>query len=191
MDFNLSPMSWTLGQLAADQWWWFDEIYLENSHTMEAAKELRDRILLLKAHGFRGNPDLVLCGDATGKATQRTSNQSDYDIVKAVLREANISFRDETPEANPSIKDRVNAVNMKCKDASGKVTLHVNKEKCPYLVKDLERVVWKPGADYVLDPGPQKKLTHPSDSIGYPVHCLTPPKVIRDVGKTRVIQRVL
>lgn len=44
MDFNLSPMSWTLGQLAAEKWWWFDEIYLENSHTMEAAQVLRDKI---------------------------------------------------------------------------------------------------------------------------------------------------
>lgn len=190
MDFNLSPMSWTLGQLAAEKWWWFDEIYLENSHTMEAAKELRDKILFMKSLGFRGTPDVVLCGDATGKATQRSSNQSDYDIVKSVLKEVNISFRDETPESNPSIKDRVNAVNYKCKDAKGETSMWVNKEKCPMLAKDLERVVWKPGADYTLDPGPKKMLTHPSDSIGYPVMALTPPKLVREIGRVKVIQRV-
>lgn len=190
MDFNLSPMSWTLGQLAAEKWWWFDEIYLENSHTMEAAKELRDKILFMKSNGFRGTPDLVLCGDATGKATQRSSNQSDYDIVKSVLKAANISYRDETPEANPSIKDRVNAVNYKCKDATGETNMWVHPDKCPMLKKDLERVVWKPGADYILDPGTKKMLTHPSDSVGYPIMALTPPKLVREIGKVKVIQRV-
>jgi hypothetical protein len=191
MDFNLSPMSFSLGQVAADKWYWFDEVRLENSHTMEAAKELRDKILFMKSLGYRGTPDLVLCGDATGKATQRSSNQSDYDIVKTVLKEAGISYRDETPESNPSIKDRVNAVNAKCRDAKGEVSLWVNPTKCPWLVKDLERVVWKPGADYTLDPGPKKMLTHSSDSIGYAISQLTPVRGVRDVGKTRVIQRVL
>lgn len=190
MDFNLSPMSWTFGQLSADKWWWFDEIHLKGSHTLEAANELRDRILAMKALGFKGTPDVILCGDATGKATQRSSNQTDYDIVKHVLKVANISFRDETPASNPSIKDRVNAVNIKCKDATGGISMWVNPQTCPHLVKDLDRVSWKEGSDFILDPGPQKELTHQSDSIGYPIHALTPPKLIRDIGKTRVIQRV-
>jgi len=190
MDFNLSPMAWTMGQLAADRWWWFDEIHLKNSHTMEAAQELRDRILLMKQQGYRGTPDLILCGDATGKATQRASNQSDYDIVKTVLKDAGISFRDETPPSNPSIKDRVNSVNIKCKDARGDINMWINPETCPHLVKDLDRVSWKEGSDYILDPGPKKELTHASDSIGYPIHCLTPPKSIREIGTTRIIQRV-
>lgn len=191
MDFNLSPMAWVLGQVSADRWYWFDEIFLRNSHTMEAAKELRDRILLLKANGYRAEPNLILCGDATGKATQRSSNQSDYDIVKFVLKEAGITFRDDTPDANPSIKDRVNAVNVKCMDARGEISLWVNPDKCPNLIKDLDRVGWKQGADFTLDPGPKKDLTHISDAMGYCVVHMTPPKKIIDVGKVRVIQRVL
>lgn len=191
MDFNLSPMSWTLGQTAADKWWWFNEIYLKNSHTMEAALELRDRILRFKYEGFRGEPNIILCGDATGKATQRSSNQSDYDIVKQVLKDAKISYRDETPESNPPVKDRINAVNVKCRDATGQTAMHVHPIYCPHLVKDLDRVGWKEGADFVLNPGPAKDLTHPSDSIGYPIYQLTPVKHIGDIGKMRIIQRTL
>jgi hypothetical protein len=191
MDFNLSPMSWSLGQMSADRWWWFNEIYLKNSHTLEAALELRDRILLFKSQGYRGEPNLILCGDATGNATQRSSNQSDYDIVKGVLKDAGITYRDETPAANPSIKDRVNAVNVKCRDARGDVNMWVHPTYCPMLVKDMDRVAWKEGSDFILDPGPQKEQTHPTDSIGYPIHHLTPPKSVREIGRVRVIQRTL
>lgn len=191
MDFNLSPMSWTLGQMSAEKSWWFDEIYLKNSHTLEAAKELRDRILHLKNVGYRAEPNLILCGDATGKATQRSSNQSDYDIVKQVLKDAGITYRDETPESNPSIKDRVNGVNVKCKNARGETDLWVHPLYCPNLVKDMDRVAWKEGSDFILDPGPKKDLTHPSDSIGYPIMCLQPPRLINNIGRTRVIQRII
>ena len=191
MDFNLSPMCWTFGQSTKEQWWWFDEIFLRGSHTMEAALELKNRVLMMRAAGFRAETEIILCGDATGKATQRSSNQSDYDIVKSVLKEAGIKFRDQTPESNPSIKDRVNSVNTKCKNAKGEVELWVHPEHCSKLVHDFQRVVWKPGADVTLDPGTKKELTHPTDSIGYAVCELTPIKGVREIGKTRIIQRTL
>lgn len=189
MDFNLSPMAWTIGQMSADRWWWFDEIHLSNSHTQEAAIVLRDKILALKDQGYRAPQDLILCGDATGKATQRTSNQSDYDIVKSVLKCAGLSFSDETPEANPSVKDRVNAVNAKLKGADGSVSMWIHPTYCRNLVRDLERVVWKPGANLMLDQSRDVTLTHASDSIGYPIHKLTPIKGVRSIGQTRIIQR--
>lgn len=190
-DFNLSPMSWTLGQTNTDRWWWFDEIHLENSHTPEAARELVSRIQAMRAEGHRAEPAVVICGDATSKAGQRAAaGASDYDILKAALKAANISFRDETPDSNPPVKDRVNAVNAKLKDASGNVHFWLHADKCPFLKRDLERVVWKPGASAILDEGPSRALTHQSDSIGYPVVTLTPVKAIKDVGKPRLITRV-
>lgn len=195
MDFNLTPMCWAMGQVAAEKWWWFDEIriegYTKRPVNEEAAILLRDKVLLMKSQGYRAEPNLVLCGDATGKATQRTSNQSDFDIVKVILKEAGITFRDETPESNPSVKDRVNSVNVKCRDASGNIDLHINPQTCPHSCKDLDRVVWKKTGDYILDPGPKKQLTHSSDAIGYPIHRITPPKKIRAVGHARIVQRVL
>lgn len=195
MDFNLTPMCWTMAQLAADHWWWFDEVHIEGATKRpvneEAAIILRDKILAMKDAGYRAEPNVIICGDATGKATQRTSNQSDYDIVLAILKEVGITFRNETPEANPSVKDRVNAVNVKCRDALGNVNLHIHRTYCPYAIKDLDRVAWKEGGEFVLDPGKNKMFGHSSDGMGYPIHRLTPPKAIRDVGRQRVIQRRL
>jgi len=191
MDFNLNPMAWTIGQARADEWYWFNEIHLRDSHTLQAAKELRDRVLKFKAEGYKAEPNLILCGDATGKATQRSSNQSDYDIIKTVLKEADITFRDETPDSNPSIKDRVNAVNMKLKDAKGEPHLWVHPDKCPMLIKDFDRVVWKTGADYILDPGSKKELTHASDGIGYAVNRITPMRGVKEIGQTRILQRTI
>jgi len=190
-DFNLSPMSWNLGQTASNKWHWFQEIHLTGSHTMEAAEVLVSRMQQLEAMGHKSNPQLIICGDATGKATQRSSNQSDYDIIKIKLKQAGITFRDETPESNPSIKDRVNAVNTKCKAANGDVEMFVDFDNCPFLVKDLQRVVWKNGADAVIDSGKQKDLGHQSDGIGYAIHRLTPMKGVKEIGKMRIIQRRL
>lgn len=195
MDFNLTPMAWSLGQLAADRWWWFDEVNIQGATKRPVNEEagiiLRDKILAMKDAGYRAEPNLIICGDATGKATQRTSNMSDYDIVLAILKDAGITFRNETPEANPSVKDRVNAVNVKCRDALGNVNLFLHPQYCPHLQKDLDRVAWKEGGEFVLDPGPKKMFGHASDGAGYAIHRLTPPKLIREVGRQRVIQRIL
>jgi hypothetical protein len=188
-DFNLSPMHWNLGQYAGDFYHWFDEIHLTNSHTTEAAFALRDKILAMIAEGFRGEPHLIICGDATGKATQRTSNASDYDILKEVLKDAGIRFEDRTPESNPPIKDRVNAVNAKCRNAHGQVQLFVDFDRCPKLVYDFQRVLWKPGVDIALDPGKKKDLTHATDGVGYAVFTFSPVKGVREIGATRIISR--
>ncbi len=189
-DFNVSPMSWALGQFAYEKWWWFDEVRLMDSNTLEAAKELRDKILIMKQEGWRASdPSLTICGDASGKSRSTKSNESDYDILKGVLKEANISYRDITPEANPSIKDRVNAMNAQMKNAAGEAAMFMHPTGAKWLIHDLERVVWKSGSDFTLDPGKEKLLTHMSDGAGYPVAMLTPVKSIRTVGKTRIIQR--
>ena len=191
LDFNLSPMHWTLGQENADRWWWFDEIHLTNSHTSEAAKVLAEKVKAAIELGLRSDPHVIICGDATGKSTQRASNQSDYDIVKQVLKDYGIKFSDRTPEANPSIKDRVNAVNAKCKNAKGEINLWVNQDQCPKLVYDFQRVTWKPGGDYIINPGTDKMLGHATDSIGYPITHFTPVKSVTNVGKNRIIHRSL
>jgi hypothetical protein len=197
-DFNVHPMCWTLGQYAYEKWWWFDEIRLEQTNTDEASDALVTKLLEMRLHGFRGEPMVIICGDASGKAGSTKSNQSDYDIIKSKLKNAKwvnpdgttgqgISFRDITPESNPSIKDRVNAVNAQCKSADQVHHLFVHKTKCKNLINDFERVTWKPGADFILDAGPQKLLTHASDGVGYPISKLSPVKVQRTASTQKVI----
>jgi hypothetical protein len=167
LDFNLSPMCWTLGQTNKKAFYWHDEIHLERSHTQEAALELRERVKDHKA-------GIILCGDASGKAGQRAAaGQSDYDIVCQVLKDAGIKWSNITPQANPAIRDRVNNVNAHFLSAAGTTTMWISRS-CPFLIEDFEKVGWKEGANYTLDPGKKKLLTHQSDSVGYPLWAMDP-----------------
>lgn len=183
-DFNVNPMHWNLGQMVNHYWWWFDEIHLKDSNTPEAALALAHKLLVMREQGH--NPpdyDVIICGDASGKARSTKSNQTDYEIIKQVLKAHGIRFRDVTPDANPSIKDRVNSVNAKCRSASGELAMWFHTTQCKMLIHDMERVTWKVGGDFILDPGPARDLTHASDGIGYPVAQMSP---IRAPSTTKV-----
>lgn len=182
MDFNLSPMAWCLGQQNRMDWYWREEIFLENSYTLEAAKELVERV---KNH----KKGVIFCGDATAKAGQRAAaGQSDYDILCKTLTDAGVKWQNKTPESNPNIKDRLNAVNAKLRDANGDPHMW-HHPRCEKLRRDLTRVTVKPGANFTLDPGPEMMLTHISDAIGYPIAELTPVPSIFTPGVARVIVR--
>lgn len=186
LDFNLSPMSWHLGQHDKTRYYWFDEIHIEGSHTQEASGELIEKLMALRARGLmRAQPQIIVCGDATGKAGQRAAaGQSDYDILLGELKRHQFTFENITPDSNPLIKDRINNMNSKLKAADGSVSIFYNPEKCPALKKDFDRVVWKNG---ILNEGKNKELTHASDSIGYPTNVLTPMQSIVEIGIPRII----
>lgn len=169
LDFNLTPMAWTLAQKKADHMHFFDEIFLRGSHTPEAAK-----VLVEKVRGHK--PGIILCGDATARAGQRAAaGASDYDILCQILDANGIKWINLTPESNPMVKDRVNTVNARLKSASGDVHVTVDVNNCPNLVKDFERVVWKQGSgSAILDQTTDRELTHTSDGAGYLI-CQTLP----------------
>jgi hypothetical protein len=162
LDFNLSPMAWTLAQKKGNHIHFFDEIFLEGSHTQEATKVLIDKV---RGHKL----GVVLVGDATGKAGQRAAaGQSDYDILCQMLDDAGIKWLNLTPESNPGVKDRVNTVNARLKSATNEIHITVNPNTCPRLTKDFERVSWKQGSGgAVLDQTTDHLLTHASDGAGY------------------------
>ena len=186
LDFNLSPMSWHLGQHDRQRYYWFDEIHLEGSHTQEASGALIEKLMALKARGLmRSQPQIIVCGDATGKAGQRAAaGQSDYDIVLGELKRHGFTFNNVTPDANPMVKDRVNNMNSKLRAADGSVSIFYNPITCPSLKKDFDRVTWKNG---ILNEGKNKELTHASDSVGYVTSVLTPMQSIIEVGVPRVV----
>lgn len=182
MDFNVTPISWVLGQTNGERFYWFDEIYLENSHTQEASIELIEKVRNHKA-------GVTICGDASGNAMKTSAvGRSDYAIIEQMLTEAGISWTNITPASNPSVKDRVNSVNMRLKNAQGETALWYHPEHCRHLKRDLERVVWKAGASAILDQHKDPSLTHMSDAMGYPVAELT--KVWEpSPGVLRIIRR--
>jgi len=171
MDFNITPMAWTLGQKKVDDFYFFDEIWLKQSHTQEAAEVLAQKIIALN-HQKLG---VVLCGDASSKSSQRAAaGQSDYDIVCQVLDRHEIRWVNMTPDANPNVKDRVNTVNAKLKDGNGERHLWFHPD-CKETIRDFQRVVWKQGTGgAVLDQTTDKDRTHASDGPGYAICELSP-----------------
>ncbi len=188
MDFNLSPMCWVLGQERAGDFYFFDEIYLEKSHTQEAALELAARIKRIQCEA---NPRVILVGDATGKAGQRAAmGRSDLSIVEEILTEAGIRYENRTPESNPLVSDRVNVVNSKLKDATGMPHIFIHKDGCPKLLRDFQRVVWKAGASALpkLDQSTDPTLSHMSDGCGYLI-CRLSRMWVPSAGGIRVLPR--
>lgn len=182
MDFNLSPMAWALGQARNGDLYFHDEIWLENSNTPEAARELIERV---KGH----KPGLILAGDATAKAGQRAAaGQSDYDILCQMLDAAGVRWVNMTPDSNPMIKDRINTVNALLLSASGETRLW-HHSRCKKLRKDFQRVVIKQGSSFQEDQTKDRTLTHISSGVGYAACVLAPIPSVYQPGRMRIVTR--
>jgi len=182
MDFNITPMAWTIGQKKVDDFYFFDEIWLKQSHTQEASEVLASKIIEL-GHQKLG---VMLCGDATSKTTgqRAAAGQSDYDIVCQVLDKHGIPWVNMTPESNPGVKDRVNTVNAKLKDGNGNRHVFFH-PRCKEAIKDFQRVVWKQGSGgAMLDQTTDRDRTHSSDGVGYAICELSP--LVYKKGPTRM-----
>jgi hypothetical protein len=148
MDFNVDPMTATLGHIVGDEYRQFGEVWLENSNTYEMRDHLIDR--------FRDPRRLTVYPDATGKA--RESNATKTDL--AILRDAGIRVLAKT--VNPRQKDRVNAVNSVLQHVRWKI----NPQECPKTINDLNRR--QRTADGRLNKEQEKeKIGHISDGGGY------------------------
>jgi hypothetical protein len=184
LDFNLAPAIALIGQERVGDFYWFDEVFVERSHTQEIALEIVQRLKRLKY-----NQPVVLIGDATGKAGQRAAmGRSDYSIIEEIFAQAGIQYVNRTPDANPQVRDRINVVNSKLKAADGTTHIWLNPSTCPRLRRDLQRVSWKRGLTDKLDQTTDSTLTHLSDAMGYAVCGLS--KLWQpEVGRMRVIVR--
>jgi hypothetical protein len=150
LDFNVDYMSAEI--FARGNGWihFIDEIRISNSNSYELSEAL-----VIKYPGIYCFPD------ATGAARKSSSVKSDHQIFMDrgfILR----AHRD-----NPAVKDRVNATNGML--MRGLIT--VEPGKCPFLVKDFERVTWDKGD---LDQHSDPSLTHASDAGTYPIAYLYP-----------------
>jgi phage terminase large subunit len=71
--------------------------------------------------------------------------------------------------SNPPIRDRINAVNSKLKNAQGIRTLFVD-PKCKQTIKSLESMQYKPESNIV----DQNEHSHMADAVGYLIDYLYP-----------------
>ena len=124
----------------------FDEIGLQNSNTFELAKLMQQK-----------GPGLPVYPDPAGMARTSNSTKSDH----AILRESGFSVISK--KANPTQKDRLNALNKKLENANGDVELYIN-PKCKNTIRDLELTTIDQGRIVKTE-----TLSHFLDGLMYPV----------------------
>jgi hypothetical protein len=153
IDFNVEPgMHAYLVEIRGDDVFVLDEIYIRGGDTPGLAKEIERRYGL----------GIPLVPDAAG-GQRHTTGTSDHSI----LREA--GFKLKNRPTNPPVKNRINAVNAKIKNALGQRHLFVDKN-CKLLIRDLERCTW----EVLTKVGYRGPLTHPGAALGYAVHLKFP-----------------
>ena len=121
MDFNILGSVCLACEYTDGTIHFFDEIRLPNSNTQMMANEMK-----------KVAPYIPVYPDATGSARSTTSNRSDHQILR------DNGFRVISKKANPSVIDRLNALNRMLKDANEKVRMTID-PKCTNLIKDLEQ----------------------------------------------------
>ena len=150
MDFNVNPMSLVLGSRAADQLHIFDAWEVMTSNTTEVAKALREK--------YPDRP-IVVCPDPSGKARKTSAaGETDFSILAAHGIEI------DAPNAAPSVKDRINAVNALFCSAAGTRRCFVHPRVQKTLGRSLDGLTWKPGTNI---PNPKGGLVHITDALGY------------------------
>lgn len=112
---------------------------------------------LVEQFKSQGHP-VVVYPDASGRNTS-SKNASESDL--SILQAAGLVIRAAT--SNPSVRDRVNAVNALLLNDKGERRLKVNTSACPVLTEALEQQAY----DKAGDPDKTTGHDHPNDAIGY------------------------
>ncbi len=165
-DFNVDPMAWVVAQVRGRELLVFDELWIRNTNTEAALKELHARYGS-HAAGVR------FFGDATGKARKTAASFSDYIQIKNFMVNGKPAFDDSLvmfPEANPPRHDRFASCNALFCNAAQERRCFIH-PRCRNLIKDLNARAYEPGTSEPDDSG---DISHASDALGYLIHRLFP-----------------
>lgn len=164
-DFNINPATAVIGQANRDECRVWREVFLTHTGGEATRSAVAKVQQLLAAAGWRGQ--VRLYGDASGTAA-KTTGPSDHAVVMSAFPGAVWCI----PKANPHVRDRIAAVNGRCRTADGQTHLVVD-PSCTHVVADLEQVIFADNGE--LDKKSNPMLTHISDALGYWVHQDWPP----------------
>lgn len=144
LDFNVHPMCGVFVAKRGGMIYVVDELYMENSNTFQAAKEIKTRYPARY---------MEVIADETGNRRRTNSNKTDHEII----RRAGLELADFR---NPAVRDRQN--NMNRLFEHNYIKIH---PRCKNLIKDLEQLVHDNKDDM---------LSHISDALGYVCWKLNP-----------------
>ena len=159
LDFNVSPCVAVLGFKHAGGLHIFDEVEMHGTNTYEMVAEINDRYPHHRKNVYPDAPGAQRKTSALGGIT-------DHVILK------NAGYKLIVGNVNPSVKDRLAAVNSAFKSATGITKLTID-PKCKGLIECLRKQTYKEGTRQPDKSG----YDHFPDSLGYITNSLFPIRV--------------
>jgi hypothetical protein len=155
MDFNVDPMAAVVGQIKNNDLIIFEEIQIWSSNTNEMVEEIKRR--------YKGK--IIIYPDPASRQRKTSAGGfTDLSILK------NAGFEVKTRPNSPLVRDRINSVNSKLKNANGKSSLFMLKS-CKNMIKSIERQVYKENTHV---PDKDSGYDHFNDALGYLVEYVYP-----------------
>ncbi len=169
-DFNVDPMCWLMAHKDDDNFYFFDELAIENTCTQHCIEEFIRRYP-------KHNSKIVVCGDASGNFRSANAEFTNYMIIKQALENHGYQVEFKLRPFNPPILNRIQAFNRRVCNANGERHIFINKDKCPWLVYNIDNLSFKEGTSIVDVPTLKtikndrdaKFLEHPFDAASYPI----------------------
>jgi len=137
LDFNVNPLCGVFVAKRGEMLYVVDELYLTNSNTFQAAKEI------IRKYPARY---MQIIADETGNRRRTSSAQTDHEIIRRAGLEL-VKF------SNPLVKDRFNNINRLFD--RNYIKIH---PRCVNLIKDLEQLTHD---------NDDEMLSHSTDALGY------------------------
>ena len=161
-DSNFAPATCVIAQQHGRVYRAYDEVVLDQGTVQGVGREIVRRY-----QGHRA--ECLLFGDATAKRVSGQTAQSDYDLLVEELRGLGCPVTMQVPDRQPSVRDRINAVNYLFRGPNGEVRAEVA-PRCHELIEDFETVRRdRRGGILKAHDGkdPYARRTHTSDGWGY------------------------
>ena len=145
-DFNVDPMMWCIAHKDKENVYYFDEIVVENATTEMCIKEFIRRYP-------KKDAQIIINGDASGDNRSTQSEFTNYAIMRKVLKENGYTnFEFHLRKYNPPILNRIAAFNARVRNLKGIPHLFIDKDKCPYLMKNIYNLKYKEGTTIIDAP---------------------------------------
>ena len=155
LDFNIDPMCATVGQIKDNNVYIFNEIQIWSSNTNEMVEEIQRRY----------KQRVIVYPDPS--ARQRKTSAGGFTDI-SILKNAGLEVRSRA--SHPLVRDRINAVNTKLKNANGMSSLFIV-NSCRNLIKSVERQVYKENTHV---PDKESGYDHFNDALGYFIEYVYP-----------------
>lgn len=160
MDFNVGKMVAITHVLRGKDPHAVDEI-TGGYDTPDMIRLIKEKYWKYENGNYRKTREIRVYPDASGDS-RKSVRASETDI--ALLRAA--GFTVSAPDANPPVKDRINAMNGMFCNSQGERRYRVNAELCPTYAEALEQQVWGDNGE----PDKSQDNDHPNDAAGYYIH---------------------